>query len=104
MLMRRFPHGSGYNFACQRMICFVTFSGEGALVARRCESDLWISKTCAISTVNSVSQQVRWGQRTLQPVLRVFVSVLSVRNQPMHAVRVTMTETYFASGKANFRS
>jgi hypothetical protein len=79
MLMRRFPQGSGYNFACQRVICFVTFSGDGAPVARRCESDLWISKTCAISVVNGVSQQVLWGQWTLQPVLRVIVSI-SVRS------------------------
>jgi len=48
MLMRRFPQGSGYNFAGQRVICFVAFS----------------------------CQQVRWRQRTLQLVLRVLVSII----------------------------
>ena len=72
MLMRRFPQGSGYNFARQHVICFATFS----------------------------SQQVRRRLQTLMP-LRVFVSV---RNQPTPAVRVMVTETYFASCKANFRS
>jgi len=74
--MRRFPQGSGYNFARQRMICSVTF----------------------------YSQQVRWGQRTLQQMLRVFVTISAVHGQPTHAVRVRVTETYFASCKTNFRS
>jgi hypothetical protein len=37
-------------------------------------------------------------------LVRVLVSIVSIRNQPTHAVRVTVTETYFASCKANFRS
>lgn len=76
MLMGRFPQGSGYNFACQRVICFGTFS----------------------------LQQLRWGTAdttTNAPLGRVDQYPFG---QPTHAVRVTVTETYFASCSANFRS